>query len=48
MYCRPMVDVGLAGDPPAGLYQSSGQLFVRRVSLYVVSEGSVLATSESI
>jgi hypothetical protein len=48
MYCRPMVDVGLTGHPPAGLYQSSGQLFVRRVSLHVVSEGSVLATSESV
>jgi len=47
MCCRPMVDVGLPGCPPARLYQSSGQLFVKKVSLHVVS-GGVLATSESV
>jgi len=24
MYCKPMVDVGLTGHPPAELYRSSG------------------------
>lgn len=43
-----MVDVGLTGHPPARLYQSSGQLFVKKVSVHVVSEGGVLATSESV
>jgi hypothetical protein len=48
MYCRPMVDVGLMEHPPAELYQSSGKLFVRKVSLHVVLERDVLATSESV
>jgi len=48
MYCKPMLDVGLTGHSPAELYRFSGQLFVRKISLHVVSEGSVLATSESV